>query len=408
MSRVSRYVFKEILGPTLLGLLVYGTVLLMNLLLEAAEMYIRRDLPLWLVARYMALSLPRILVLAIPMAVPAGVLIGIGRLAADSEVTALRACGYSDRRLLVPVLSLGALASLTAAALFNLAAPAANYAQHQLNAQIFLSADINREIQPRVFYERIPNMLIYADEADPGDGTLHRVLIYQRSPAGQEELSVAGTATMSQAQGLTGGIEFQLDQVVSHAWQGSEPELYQISRSRRQVIDRPPDDLMRDMIRSLAAPPPRNLREQTLPELLATLRGLREAPATPSTGRQISETLVEVHKKLSLPATSFVFALFSLPLALSQRRSSGRARGFVISIIVIVLSYAMLTAGEQLADRGRLSPGIAMWAGNVIFLTLGAALMASGYRFDMPTPAWLARRRRRAGAEPAPPGPAPG
>src|SRR5687767_7294464 len=157
MSRISRYVFKEILGPTLLGLLIYGVVLVMNLLLQAAEMFIRRDLPLPLVAQYLALALPRILVLVIPMAVLLGVLVGIGRLAADSEIVALRSCGISDRRLLIPVSAIGLSASLISWLLFNVATPHANYAQHQLNARIFLSGDINREIQARVFYERLPN-----------------------------------------------------------------------------------------------------------------------------------------------------------------------------------------------------------------------------------------------------------
>jgi LPS export ABC transporter permease LptG/LPS export ABC transporter permease LptF len=399
MSRISRYVFKEILGPTLLGMMIYGIVLVMNLLLQAAELFIRRDLPLGLVAQYLALSLPRILVLVIPMAVLLGVLVGIGRLAADSEITALRSCGISDRRLLVPVAAVGVVASLVSWGLFNLAVPAANYAQHRLNARIFLSGDINREIQPRVFYERLPNMLIYADAASPSDGTLHRVLIFQKSPTGQEELSVARSASMRQ-EGSTGTIEFQLDDVVSHAWQSGAPELYQISRADSQLLDRPPDLLMQEMVRSLTAPPPRNLREQTVADLRRTLEELKAAPAGRGTRRMVNETLVELHKKFSLPATSLVFAVLALPLALGRRRNSGRTRGFVISLLVIILSYAMLTAGEQLADRGTVPPWAAMWAGNAVFLVVAAALLVSGLRVDFPRR--RRARRRSAAAEAAP------
>jgi LPS export ABC transporter permease LptG/LPS export ABC transporter permease LptF len=394
MSRLDRYVFRELLGPTLLGLLIYGVVLLMNLLLQAAELFIRRDLPLQLVGQYIALSLPRILVLIIPMAVLLGVLVGIGRLAADSEITALRACGISDRRLLVPVAALGLAASGASWGLFNLAVPAANYAQHQLNARIFLSGDINREIQPRVFYENLPNMLIYADAASPSEGTLQRVLLYQKSPTGHEELSIARTLSMKQ-EGITGTIEFHLDDVVSHAWQTGDPSLYQISHADTQVLDRPPDLLMQEMVRSLTAPPPRNLREQTVAELRQTLVQLRGAPLGRGIRRMINETLVELHKKYSLPATSLVFSILALPLALGRRRNSGRTRGFVISLLVIILSYAMLTAGEQLADRGALPPWLAMWAGNGIFLVIAVLLLVSGLRVDFPR---RRRRRRRAAA----------
>ena len=397
MSRISRYVFKEILGPTLLGLLVYGIVLLMNLMLEAAELLIRRDLPLSLVAQFIILSVPRILVLVIPMAVLLGVLVGIGRLTADSEITALRACGYSDRRLVVPVLAMGLLATMASAVLFNMAVPAANYAQHQLQARIFLSADINREIQPRVFYERIPNMLIYADAASPADGILKRVLIYQKSATGQEELSSAGTAYMRQ-QATRGEIEFHLEQIVSHSWQKAQPDFYQISRSDDQVIDRPPDDSMQELIRSLSMPPPRNLQDQTVPELLTSLSELRARRTNNSIRRQIGEALVELHKKFSLPSTALVFALLGLPLSLGHRRSGGRTWGFVVSLVVIVVSYAMLTAGEQLADRSVIPAWLGMWAGNTLFLAVGLIMLVTGWRIDLAFPAqglrqWWRRRR---------------
>ena len=389
MSRISRYVFGEILGPTLLGLMIYGAVLVMNLMLQAAELFIRRDLPLAIVVQYMVLSLPRILVLVIPMAVLLGVLVGIGRLSVDSEITALRACGYSDRRLLVPVLLLGGLATLASGALFNFAVPSANYAQHRLNATIFLSADINREVQPRVFYEKIPDLLIYADEASPENGTLGRVLIYQKGPSGGEDLSSAQTVSMHH-ESMLGEIEFRMDGVVSHAWQSRQPDLYQVTRSEAQVIRRPPDLFMQEMIRSLSSPPPRNLREQTVPELLRTLGELRSQPDSQSLRRQIGETLVEVHKKVSLPTTSFVFALLGLPLALGRRASSGRAWGFVISLLVIVISYALLTAGERLADSDRLDPAVAMWAGNVLLFVVGVLMLATRHRLGLPT--WLSRR----------------
>ncbi len=396
MGRIGRYVFREIAGPTILGVLVYGTVLVMNLLREAAELLIRRDLPSSLVAQYLLLSFPRIIVLAIPMAVLLGILVGVGRMSSDNEVTALRSLGYSGRRLMAPVLLLGLLGSLIAGLVFDLGVPAANYAQHKLNAKIFLAADINREIQPRVFYERIPNMLIYADTASPSDGTLRDVLIYQRTAAGQEELAMAGSLHMQQ-QAEQGSIQFQLDNVVSHAWQSGLPDDYQITQSDHQTIDRPPDLVMQEMIRSLAAPPPRNLREQTIPDLRQTLEELRAMPASRSVHRQINETLVELHKKLALPATSLAFAILGLPLALGHRRS-GRRWGFAVSLLVIVLAYAMLTAGEQLADRGLVPPGIAMWAGNLLFSALGLLLLFTGSRFDL---SLRFRRSRRPASEAA-------
>ncbi len=391
MSRITRYVLRELFWPTMVGLLIYGVVLVMNLLLEAAELFIRRDLPLSLVGRFLLLALPRILVLVIPMAVLLGVLVGFGRLISDSEIKAMRACGYSDRRLLVPVILLGAGGALVSGALFNFAVPAANYAQHQLNARIFLRADINREVQPRVFYERIPNLLIYANDASAEDGTLAQVLIYQKGPSGLEEISTARSVSMQQ-QEIRGAIEFHLDEVTSHAWSAAHPGRYQVSRSQSQVIDRPPDLLVQEMIRSLSSPPPRNLREQTFSELRATLAGLLAEADTPSRARQVNETLVEIHKKVAIPAASIVFACLALPLALGHRRPAGRTWGFIVSLLVIAVSYALLTAGEQMADRGRIPPWLGIWSANILFGGLALLLVATGSRVDVS--AWFPSRRR--------------
>src|SRR5262245_55475154 len=101
-----RYVFKEILGPVVLGLLIYVLVFLMNALFELAELAIKKDMPIKLVLRLLLYLLPRVLEMSLPMAALLGILIGVGRLSADSEIVALRASGVSYRRIFLPVLVL--------------------------------------------------------------------------------------------------------------------------------------------------------------------------------------------------------------------------------------------------------------------------------------------------------------
>src|SRR5262245_58027399 len=98
-----RYVLKEILSPTFLGLLVYVLVFLMNALFELA---IKKEMSIKVVLRLLYYLLPRVLELTLPMALLLGILIGVGRLSAESELVALRASGVSYRRVLLPVLVL--------------------------------------------------------------------------------------------------------------------------------------------------------------------------------------------------------------------------------------------------------------------------------------------------------------
>lgn len=400
MSRIHRYVIKEMLGPTLVGLLAYGLLLLMNLSLEAAEMAIRRDLPLGLVVWFVVLSLPRILVLILPMAVLVGVLVGVGRLASDGEVAALRALGYNERRLVVSAMVLGGAAAAAAWIVYDFAVPQANYAQHQLQAEIFVSSDLNREIQPRAFYEKIPDLLLYADAANPGDGTLEKVLLYQKGADGVEEISTAARARIEYLEGR-GDLSFHLEDVISHSWDRSNPDAYQLAHREEESIVRPPDVFTTEMLRSLKDPPPPNLREQSAAQLRRTIDEFRSLPKGFARKRFLNEAKVELHKKFSIPATCLVFALLGLPISLAQRRG-GRAWGFLVSLLVIAIQYLLLTAGEQMADRGRVQPSIAMWAGNAAFTAVALVLLVAGQRWTWDPTSLLSRFRLNRSRTPAP------
>ena len=116
---VSRAVLREIWPPFLLGFVAYTFVLLIRTILFLADFAVRRSAPFLEVAKLVALSLPWIVVLTLPMAFLLGVLIGLGRLSADSELTALGACGVGPASLYTPVLGAAAALSLVVLFLYN-------------------------------------------------------------------------------------------------------------------------------------------------------------------------------------------------------------------------------------------------------------------------------------------------
>src|SRR5690349_5448004 len=67
------------------------------------ELVVRNSAPLPSVAQLIFLAVPTALTVTIPMGVLVGILIGLSRLAADSEVTAIRASGFGLSTFLIPV-----------------------------------------------------------------------------------------------------------------------------------------------------------------------------------------------------------------------------------------------------------------------------------------------------------------
>ena len=100
---LDRYIVREMLAPTGIGLLVFTFVLLIDQIPRLLAVLVARSADFYTILRVFANLLPSILAITIPMAFLLGVLLAFGRLASDSEIIALRAVGVSPMRLLSPV-----------------------------------------------------------------------------------------------------------------------------------------------------------------------------------------------------------------------------------------------------------------------------------------------------------------
>src|SRR5439155_8099543 len=194
IDTIWRYVIREVISPTFLGLCVFVLVFIMNALFELAEIAIKKDLSIRSVVTILLFYLPRVLELTIPMAILLGVLVGIGRLSTDSEIVALRASGVSYWKVLYPVLSLGIVGWVISSLLIVGVEPGANYKRHQIYNRLMYSADMRGEIKPRVFFEDVPGMLLYADEVHQGGDLLEKVFICQSEDGGKEIVTVSRRA----------------------------------------------------------------------------------------------------------------------------------------------------------------------------------------------------------------------
>ena len=95
------FAFHVIAVPlALLGLVVFTFVFFVPQLVRLMDLIVRHSSSSGTVALLFLCALPPVLGFTLPMAMLVGVLIGLGRLSADSEIVALHASGISMRRLL--------------------------------------------------------------------------------------------------------------------------------------------------------------------------------------------------------------------------------------------------------------------------------------------------------------------
>src|SRR5207248_10727546 len=112
MKILDRYIFREILFPSLIALVALTFVAFLAFSREIGwlfELIVRQAATVSQISTISVAILPNVLTFTIPMAVLVGILTGFGRISSDSEAIAFRASGLSMIRLLVPVLTLAVI-----------------------------------------------------------------------------------------------------------------------------------------------------------------------------------------------------------------------------------------------------------------------------------------------------------
>src|SRR5271155_3281903 len=93
MRIITKYILREMTSYALIGAGVFTFLFFMVNLERLLELVVRNSAPLPSVLEIFAYTLPQTLTITIPMGVLVGILIGLSRLAADSEITAMRSSG---------------------------------------------------------------------------------------------------------------------------------------------------------------------------------------------------------------------------------------------------------------------------------------------------------------------------
>ncbi|HOW85609.1 MAG TPA: LptF/LptG family permease [Candidatus Aminicenantes bacterium] len=373
---VDRYVLREVTPTFLVGLLLVAFVLLMDQVLLVADLFIDKGVPVLRALRLLALLLPSVLVFALPMAVLMGILGGLARLSADSEIVAFASVGIGPRRLARPLAVFGLAGFLATLPLALYWAPRANDAWvRDMTASVL--GRVRLKVEPLEFNETLPGLVFLVREVGP-DGVWAGVFAAVTRDAAPPRILLARSGRIRLLPEERRAV-LELRDGTSFAGPAGSP-----GEDTVTSFDRLEEEIdVAGIVPSLAVA--KRVREKDIGELVRDLRALETGPPSGRPQpRQVRAHRIEIHKKFALPAACLVFALIGLPLGVMTGRS-GRTGGFSLSLVLILLYYVLLTAGEQAAIDGRLPAFWGMWGPNLI-LTAAAA--------------WLLLRRRRRTAGP--------
>lgn len=354
MRILDRYIVREVFRHAFLGLVVFTFVFLVPRLVRLMELYVRHVGSSAEIFKLFLCIFPGVFVFTLPMATLIGVLLGLGRMSADSEIIALTALGIGRRRILLPVGVLALGGGVLTLAMTAWVGPAALRTLHAAEADL-ASSQISFQVQPRVFDERFPKMVLYVNDVSASGTQWRGVFVADTSGEGGSRVTLADSAIVI-AEPKLGKMELHLQGGTTHEFSRDDPNHYSVTSFGQSDWPIEVSEL------TSAQPRQRSIPEQSMTELAVERRaGSREAS-------------VEWHTRLAFPVACLVFALVAVPLG-AQPRRGGRAAGSLLAVGLIAAYYLLLITGAGLARQGKISPAAGIWMANIVLLGLGLALL---------------------------------
>ena len=413
MKILEKYILKENFKPFIVSLIVTTFVMLLDKIIDLLNLIIDKHLDFVTVASIFGLSLPFMLALTVPMAVLLASIMSFGRLSVDNELIACKACGINIYSLMRPTVIAAIFLSIFMVYFNNEILPDTNHMLKNLMIKVNYRRPVTAVV-PGTF-NVMKNYTIYAKERVEDE--LFDIVIYNRESTKFPQTIFAEKGTVELSNGGN-SLKAILYNGQMHDRDVKDPDKYQMSKFKRFILNLPDlgykineegSDYRGD--RELSSNAMQSIINKTKGKIEATkieiekieqtIIKLRPDSLTSKTVQRdlkknynkltmkqdkvkalngdIRKYAVEIHKKYAIAFACLIFVLVGAPVGM-MTRTSGVGMAFSVSSFVFLIYYGALTLGEELADKGIVSPFLAMWISNILFGIIGIYLIIISVR----------------------------
>ena len=372
-SVMDRYIGGQLLMPFLFGVGAFSSIAVsIGAVFDLVRKVVESGLPIETALNVFLLQLPSFVVLAFPMSTLLTTLMTYSRLSSDSELIALRGCGVSIYRLVLPAVILSFVVTGITFLFNEQIVPAANY-QATLTLEQALKEEKPKFQDRNIFYPEYQevkqpdgqkvNTLTRLFYADQYDGQLMKGLtIVDRSKQGVNQIVVAESAAWNPAQNnwdfFNGTIYLVAPDSTYRNILRFEHQQLQLPRTPLEVADKG-----------------RNYDEINIAD------GLKRLKKTRLSGdeKKIRKLEVRIQEKIAFPFVCVVFGLVGATLGTKPQRT-GRATSFGISLLVIFSYYLLRVVSGALGLSGILSPWMSAWLPAMFGFVAGGLILIRSAR----------------------------
>ena len=376
MNLLDRHIFKNVLFACAGAVALFVFVLTLgNVIRDLLGHVLAGQLPWLPFLRLAWLWVPAMAIYALPIGILTGVLLTLGRLSADNEVTAMRAAGISLSRIARPVLLLGALGSAGALYVNFESMPHARVQYENELADAVRSNPMNF-IRPKTFIREFPGKVVYV--GDQQGAVLRDIWLWELDGKGRVRRLIRAQSGRIDYDAATNSLVPTLFNTKTEERNAANPEDF--SKSPKAPTAGKLVEVRLSLAQYFSHDSVRVKQEwlsySALQAERTRLAALTPAPqdAAEHARRRMALELVW-QDKFNLSLSVFSFALIGVPLGIKvSRRETSANLGLAL---VLVLSFYVLTVAVKWLDRHpEFRPDLLLWLPNLLFFGLGIWLFS--------------------------------
>lgn len=366
---IFRYLLAEVLKSQLTVFVILMTIILsqrfVKILADASE----GELPGQLVMSIVALKLPQLAVIILPLSAFIGVLVAYGRIYADSEMTVLHATGVSEWYVARLTLLLSIVLALLAGTVTLYLSPWATEQEYQLLEKADASAGLFSLVPGRFQHTSNEKAVIFVHDINRS-GELGKVFVAQNMASAGADNN-AGHAIVYAQEGrvtedATGAQQLELAQGRRYAGEG-KTAAFEITEFGRYQIQ---------------------IREQ---EVEQRRRKLSSLPTADLLQLDSHEAIAEWHWRIAIPLSIPLLTLIAVPLSRVNPRQ-GKFGRLMPALLLYLGYYALLIIARSALEDGTIPAILGMWWLHALALILGLGLILRNRSSALRFQAWLAGR----------------
>ena len=354
LSLIDRYLLREILLGWLAITLVLWLIMISHRMIGYLAQAASGELPGDVILVLMGVKTLWLLAYVMPFSLALGVVVGLGRLYRDNEMTVLAACGVGPGRIYPPLLGVAAMVAMLLGWMALYIIPGVVDYGERLTKRAEQQADVSLLGAGRFNVLHGGQITFYAEQLSEDKQRMENLFVYVYDRKNRDKSPQVVTADSAYRMTDPGSGDDYLVFVRGFRYEGRPGDIdYRIMHFERQGVRVEFPDKFTPSSKRSAIPTSKLLHSLDIKEI------------------------VELQWRLSVPVSVMVLVFLAVPLSRMSPRK-GRYGGLVVPVLVLVIYFNLMGTAKAWVEQGAIPPFIGIWWVHLLPVVLGLALLNGG------------------------------